>query len=184
MSQDRVCSINGCGKPNSARGWCRSHYERWKRTGNPVPPTREELFWRNVEKTESCWRWKASVNNKGYGKFRQEYVHRVSYEWANGEIPAGMVVDHTCHNKRCVNPAHLQAVTNKENGENRSLASIRAESGYRGVFRNHNKWAASVGHHGRYHWVCGFDSPEQAAEAARELRLRLFTNSLADHEVG
>lgn len=33
---DRTCSIDGCGKPFLARGWCRKHYQRWRNNGDPL----------------------------------------------------------------------------------------------------------------------------------------------------
>lgn len=69
-----------------------------------------------------CWEWQGAVNKGGYGNFgkktdkqRQYYAHRVSYSVFVGEIPDGMVIDHLCRNRRCINPAHLEAVTSKEN---------------------------------------------------------------------
>ena len=66
-----------------------------------------------------CWRW--AMNPKGrYGQFsvgKQKglLAHRVAYELFNGPIPAGLTVDHLCRNTRCVNPAHLEAVTQRVN---------------------------------------------------------------------
>lgn len=78
-----------------------------------------DRFWSRVIKTEDCWYWAGYVNPNGYATVyvlpKKEYVHRVSYELANGKIPEGLVIDHLCGNKICVNPVHLEAVTQKEN---------------------------------------------------------------------
>lgn len=78
-------------------------------------------FWNKVAKTtpNECWLWIPRLGGGGYGqiyiKGKQRYVHRVSYELANGPIPHGLVVDHICKVRHCVNPAHLRAVTTREN---------------------------------------------------------------------
>lgn len=78
-----------------------------------------ERFWAKVEKTDGCWEWRGWRTPKGYGGFRlsgrDQYAHRVSYEASIGPIPDGLVIDHLCRNSGCVNPAHLEAVTQKEN---------------------------------------------------------------------
>lgn len=95
---------------------------------------------RRVEKpsTDGCWIWTGKVSTGGYGQVRiggrgsgMAYVHRVVYELLVGPIPQGMKIDHTCHSRAvirgscpggvrcthraCVNPEHLESVTQREN---------------------------------------------------------------------
>ena len=66
-----------------------------------------------------CWYWLGCKDKDAYGDFHidQKTVksHRFSYEIFHGKIPAGLQIDHLCRNPSCVNPAHLEAVTSKEN---------------------------------------------------------------------
>jgi hypothetical protein len=73
-----------------------------------------------------CWEWQGDRNHAGYGKVvtvwkykdrkqKTKIAHRLVYEALVGPIPAGLVIDHLCRNTRCVNPSHLEPVTNKEN---------------------------------------------------------------------
>jgi len=72
-----------------------------------------------VEKVGRCWIWRASLDTHGYGhgrfRGRLRLAHRISYELFVGEIPDGLVLDHLCRQPSCVNPEHLEAVTNREN---------------------------------------------------------------------
>lgn len=63
----------------------------------------------------NCWRWTGRIDWKGYGWLSADPAHRLTYEAAVGPIPAGLVIDHLCRNPWCVNPAHLEPVTQKEN---------------------------------------------------------------------
>lgn len=66
-----------------------------------------------------CWIWQGAPTNAGYGAMTiaqgRKPAHRVSYETYVGPIPDGLVIDHLCRVRMCVNPAHLEAVTQREN---------------------------------------------------------------------
>lgn len=65
--------------------------------------------------TPTCWIWKYPENMQGYGLYNGKPAHRAVYEKLVGPIPIGMVLDHLCMRKRCVNPSHLEPVSNSEN---------------------------------------------------------------------
>ena len=70
---------------------------------------------------DGCWLWTGAVNNFGYGVIGTGghrgvgYAHRLLYQDVVGEIPDGFVSDHVCCNPRCVNPDHIELVTQGEN---------------------------------------------------------------------
>lgn len=93
------------------------------RPGKPPAPVADR-FWRLVDKSGDCWLW-MGAKWKGYGQFGVQQspgvwplrkAHRVAYELIVGPIPDGMQLDHLCRNPSCVNPDHLEPVTNRENG--------------------------------------------------------------------
>lgn len=72
-------------------------------------------FWRSVNKTDTCWLWTGTTSADGYAHLTRDqkkiYGHRYSYELVKGPIPEGMIIHHTCNNKICVNPDHLELTT-------------------------------------------------------------------------
>lgn len=85
------------------------------------PYSIDERFDSNVipEPMSGCFLWIGGVFNTGYGQFctsaKTWRAHRFAYVRARGPIPEGLVLDHLCRNKLCVNPLHLEAVTNRVN---------------------------------------------------------------------
>lgn len=81
-------------------------------------PTRDR-FLCYVEKTDHCWNWIGTKCANGYGRFSLKQLgvqaHRYAYTEFVGPIPDGLEIDHTCRNRACVNPAHLEPVTHKVN---------------------------------------------------------------------
>jgi hypothetical protein len=79
----------------------------------------QERFLSKIERSDDCWLWTGSLHSKGYGKMsvagRDWLAHRLAYELFVGPIPPKLQLDHLCRVRRCVNPAHLEAVTTREN---------------------------------------------------------------------
>lgn len=131
------CSIEGCDGVKFCRGWCKRHYDRWSRLGDPTAGKllpMPERFWDKVSKSpdDGCWLWTSALTVERHGVFRLEgrtvSAHRLAYEMAVGQIPEGLEIDHTCHSRdltcrggkacmhrRCVNPDHLEPVTHLVN---------------------------------------------------------------------
>jgi hypothetical protein len=78
-----------------------------------------DTFAAKVREQTGCQVWIGATNNKGYGVLSldgaRHLAHRIAYESAYGPIPDGMVVDHLCRVRNCVNPLHLEVVTSGEN---------------------------------------------------------------------
>lgn len=129
---------------NMKRQLCERHYVRYRKYGDPLltgrpdlGKTLEERFWEKVDKGDGtgCWVWTEGLSH-GYGQIivmrgkrgHPVRAHRMAWEMLRGPIPDGLDLDHLCHtrdqtcrggdgcpHRRCVNPAHLEVVTNEVN---------------------------------------------------------------------
>lgn len=91
--------------------------------------TPQERFWEKVEKTETCWIWTGAIHVHRHGVFNAGrdapkgkksptmWAHRYAYMVIVGDLPEGLVLDHLCKNPVCVNPDHLEPVTQSENAK-------------------------------------------------------------------
>lgn len=97
-----------------------------RRSGLKYGQSLREQIQRTVDiDVNGCWLWRGSHGpaSNGYGRIgvgtqrqrRSRLAHRVSYELLVGPIPDGLVLDHLCGVRHCVNPDHLEPVTQKEN---------------------------------------------------------------------
>jgi len=85
--------------------------------------TTEDRFWAKVRvgrTPDDCWEWTAAIKDTGYGTFFVEGKNTPSHVYAftaiaGNDIPDGLELDHTCRNRACCNPLHLEAVTHKVN---------------------------------------------------------------------
>lgn len=124
---DRTCKVDGCEGRHFARGWCGKHWKRWQKWGDPLHPgdgrtlPAVDRFLAKVDQAgdDGCWLWVAGGDGDGYGTFknggRTSKAHRFSYQIFVGPIPDGLDLDHLCRNRACVNPAHLEPVSRREN---------------------------------------------------------------------
>lgn len=86
---------------------------------------------------DGCWLWQGRQNRNGYGRLYvrgsggDQMAHRYAYTAAVGLIPEGYQLDHLCRVRHCVNPEHLEPVTQRENllrGETVTAQSAAAEA--------------------------------------------------------
>lgn len=131
------CVVEECEAVSPGR-MCSKHRGRLARHGDVAAVRRifgDDLrrWWSYVRpEPNGCWAWTGATNDHGYGVFtvggRQRRAHRWFHEQLNGPISPGLVGDHLCHNadescsggpscphRRCVNPAHLEPVTDETN---------------------------------------------------------------------
>lgn len=93
------------------------------RSGGYPHPVAPRLFSKLViDQSTGCLLWTGACNDQGYGHLhvggrtgRQVYVHRLMYELFVDSVPDGLEIDHLCKVPRCASPAHLEAVTHREN---------------------------------------------------------------------
>jgi hypothetical protein len=154
-NKEAIANANAKWKANNidvVRGYARNYMA--KNAKNPVTQEHmtdsvKERFFAKVEKTDTCWNWTGARSayrpkriiagaTQGYGVIsinnRPFYVHRASWLMHNGPLIQGLVIDHLCENTLCVNPDHMQQVTNDENTKRSDKHSSKTK-----YFRQHCK---------------------------------------------
>lgn len=135
----RVCRV--CNREAVAR-----YRRKSPRFGTPKgqkPQTLASQLAKWQRSPDECWPWGVGVDTrpgKDYARAvfsgRRQLAHRAVYEMLVGPIPSGMQIDHLCRNKPCVNPAHLEVVTARENlmraptVQARNAAKMRCVNGH------------------------------------------------------
>lgn len=146
----RICSIEGCGKPYEAKGYCVKHYTRWRTHGDPLAggPDRGDRF--KTRKflasvisgeiaSDDCIVWPFSRLSNGYAQacmkeHQSTLAHRIVCIEVHGAAPSSEhQVAHSCGkgNEGCINPRHLRWATSFENHQDR---------------KGHGTWRAGEGH--------------------------------------
>ena len=99
----------------------------------------ERLWTKFARDPNGCWQWTATIHAGGYARFYMDgkfhHAHRVAYELLVGPVPEGLVLDHLCRNRSCVNPSHLEPVTFQEKvlrGEGPTAMNARKDECVRG----------------------------------------------------
>lgn len=125
MAHSRICSVQGCGKRHSGRGYCAVHYQRWHRYGDPnlgrdakTQPNEAQTFFRTAVLThdgDECLLWPFSRDTFGYAQLywdgRVRRVHSILCAIKNGARPSPKhEAAHNCGKGHlgCVNQHHLR----------------------------------------------------------------------------
>ena len=139
----RACVVQGCARSMYGHGFCSLHYQRWRRTGDPLcvrtlkgkPPwtairarwhlTPAERFWTRVQcnLANGCWEFQGKPDTHGYGQVSWQTpsgktmlkAHHLGLILSGTHVPAGTCVLHHCDNPPCVRPDHLWFGTRSEN---------------------------------------------------------------------
>jgi hypothetical protein len=80
--------------------------------------TKDQILERRTIAENGCWIFTSCLQSNGYHKINYEgktdWLHRISYSIFKGD-PSGLMVLHSCNNRRCFNPQHLRLGNNSDN---------------------------------------------------------------------
>lgn len=86
-----------------------------------------------IEFSDQCWKWLGKQDRKGYGTIREtiqphiakdRLAHRLIYRFVKGVLADHLQLDHLCRNRLCVNPSHLEEVTNQVNAQRGATSKL------------------------------------------------------------
>jgi hypothetical protein len=134
-------------------------------------PTSPQSLWARITVSETgCWEMSGYRDRQGYAKVKFHGstwpAHRVTYTLMRGAIPAGAHIDHLCRNTGCVNPDHLEPVTQLENNRR----TRREVCGFGHLFTPENTMKCGASR------VCRACRNRQKRESYHRLRSSLATS--------
>ena len=129
----KTCTIDECGKPHLARGWCSAHYDKWRKYGDPLAEAHKRLPLKWLEGSlefsgDECLAFPFGRTGMGYGAVYVEGGHQVlAHRWVCEKVHGAPPNEddhaaHTCGNGHlaCINKRHIRWATVLENvGEDR-----------------------------------------------------------------
>ena len=137
------------------------------------------MDWVEAIPEAGCWVWLGSMNKFGYGTAKGTLAHRAIYEMLVGPVEKGMDVMHLCHNRLCVNPAHLEPGTRKQNVD-MSVNAGRWNNSLRSKLRKEYMAKHSIngifpGRHAKFTWeqVRSIRSRLESGQSAKNIAVEL-----------
>lgn len=130
------CTASECTGKHYSLGYCLRHYRRLQKRGTieDRPGDKVDVKARircsiEIPIGVGCWLWTGGELYRGYGRLsisnRNKMAHVASYNEYIGPVPRGLILDHLCRTRRCVNPEHLEPVTRGVNTMRSKLTVAR-----------------------------------------------------------
>lgn len=177
--EERTCSMSECKNAHKARGLCKTHYYRLRAYGSPSTKVRAKRVWpTDAVRAGECLVWPYNIDSSGYGTVyvdgKKKLAHRHAWEQACGAIPHGMLVDHKCHNRRCIEISHLRLATRSQNNANRRGATVESQTGARNVYINDRGFYVAIRNDKVLKYYGTYPTLAEASEVAESMRKKLF----------
>jgi hypothetical protein len=147
------CSVEDCTRSAWCKGLCSTHYKRLGRGQDLSEPVRiigsdVKRFMSYVDQTDDCWLWAGALKDDGYARFnvggQSIYVHIFSYKTFVGDYDNNLQLDHLCSVRHCVNPDHLEPVTQQIN-TSRAAHATRTHCRYGHPYSGDNLYVNPAG---------------------------------------